>query len=69
MYRLRKNKLKYIKNRIKTQIQMANITGLDRSYISQIYNGRGVSKVGAFAITKAVSPDLEIIDLFENVEE
>ena len=68
MYKLKQEKIQLIKKYIKTQKKMSEITGLDLSYINQIYNGRAVSKVGAFAITKATCPSLEIVDLFDYIE-
>lgn len=68
MYKLKKDKIKFIKSKIKTQKQLAEIVGLDRSYINQILHGRNVSKLGAFAITKAISSTLEIVDLFDYIE-
>lgn len=69
MYKLKREKIQLIKKHIKTQKKMSEITGLDLSYINQIYNGRAVSKVGAFAITKATSSVLEIADLFDYTED
>ena len=49
------------------QKDLAEIIGVDRSYISQIANGNDISKLCAYAICKAVSADLEIIDLFKQI--
>lgn len=43
---------------------IAEITGISESYISQIKKGRSVSKVFAYAMCKAISKDCEIEDLF-----
>ena len=43
---------------------LAEITGISESYISQIKKGRSVSKVFAYAICKAICKDYKIEDLF-----
>lgn len=43
---------------------IAEITGISESYISQIKSGRSVKKIVAYAICKAISKDYEIEDLF-----
>lgn len=43
---------------------IAEITGISESYISQIKSGRSISKVFAYAICKAICKDYEIEDLF-----
>lgn len=50
--------------------QLAEIVGLNASYMSEIVNGRrqDISKTTAYAITKAISPNLEINDLFNVVD-
>ena len=53
-----------IKRNKKTQTNIAEIIGVHRTYISQIVNGRGTSKLCAYAICKSISPDLELNDLF-----
>jgi transcriptional regulator with XRE-family HTH domain len=69
MYRLKRNKIKYIKSQIKTQKELAERIGIDESYVSQMFNGRDVSKLCAYATTKATSSVLEIADLFDYTEE
>lgn len=56
---------KLLKDKQKKQKEIANIVGIDKSYMSQITNGRAISKLCAYAICKAISPDLEIQDLFD----
>lgn len=46
------------------QKEIAEKIGVDRTYISQMSNGKGVSKLCAYAVCKAVSPELELYDLF-----
>lgn len=43
---------------------IAEQIGVDKSYISQVANGKGISKLCAYAMCKAISPNLEIHDLF-----
>ena len=49
---------------------LAKIVGVGESYISQVLNGRrkSISKMTAYSICKAISPDLEISDLFDIFE-
>lgn len=56
-------KIKGIKQR-----EIAEVIGVDRTYLSQMTNGRGVSKLCAYAICKAISPELEINDLFRQIK-
>lgn len=62
-----KNELKKMKlhNR-----DIAEIVGVTEGYISQIINIRklDISKTLAYAICKAISPDLEIADVFDIIE-
>lgn len=46
---------------------LADKVGIDKSYLSQIMNGRKVSKVIAYAICKGTVEDFEIKDLFYRV--
>ena len=55
---------RFIKSSGKKQKDLAQEIGVDKSYISQIANQRGISKLCAYAVCKAISPDLEIRDLF-----
>lgn len=48
----------------KKQKEIAKIIGIGSSYVSQIANGECISKLCAYAVCKAISPDLEIQDLF-----
>ena len=59
-----KNFNKLLKENNKKQKEIAEVIGVDKSYISQIANGKGISKLCAYALCKAISPDLEIHDLF-----
>lgn len=68
-----------IKNGIKEQLKSNGIkfnelskrVGINRCYMSEIMNGRRktVSKTVAFSICKAISPNLEVQDLFDIYEE
>jgi len=49
------------------QKEIAEITGITDGYISQIANGEDTTKASAYAVCKAISPDLEIQDLFNFV--
>ena len=64
IYQIKDGIKKQIKEKIKFK-DLAKKVGINSGYISQIMNGRKASKVIAYSITKAVSPDLEIKDLFE----
>lgn len=57
---------KEVIHRKKTNREIADILGVTEGYISQIINRRKtkISKLMAYAFCKAVSPDLEIKDLF-----
>lgn len=48
-----------------TITDLANRIGINRSYASQIVNGRKTTKVVAYCITKAISPMYEIADVFD----
>ena len=65
-YRLKEGMKQEIKKHTKFKV-LAERIGIDESYISQIVNGRRltISKTVAFAICKALSPDLEIQDIFD----
>lgn len=63
-----------IKNDIRKHIkfkQLAEIVGVNPCYMSEIMNGRrkSISKTVAFSVCKAISPDLEIEDIFDITEE
>jgi transcriptional regulator with XRE-family HTH domain len=67
MYKLAINKEEFkslLKIKGIKQKEIAEVIGVDRTYISQMTNGRGVSKLCAYAITKAISSDLEVENLF-----
>lgn len=49
---------------IKTQKELAEKVGIRADYISQILNGKHTTKRTAYAITKSISPDLEIENIF-----
>lgn len=70
MYKLKYNSKdfkKLIKDYKIKQKEIAEIVGIDVSYISQIVNGRSVSKLCAYAICKAISTDFEIENLFKKI--
>lgn len=46
------------------QKEIAKIIGIGDGYMSQIANGEDITKLCAYAVCKAISPDLEIQDLF-----
>ena len=62
-----KNGMKEQIRMIKTNRDIANDLGINEGYISQIINRRKtkISKLMAYGFCKAVSPDLEISDLFD----
>lgn len=66
MYRIKEGKHKEIK-KIITNRKIAEITGLNEGYVSQILEAKrlDVSKTAVYAICKSISPDLEITDLFD----
>lgn len=43
---------------------IAEKIGVSEGYISQIKKGKCISKLCAYAVCKAIAPDLEIEDLF-----
>lgn len=62
-----------MKDIIRKQIRfnkLAEIVGVNRCYMSEIMNGRrnNISKMLAYSICKAISPDLEIADIFNITE-
>lgn len=65
-----KNKSEFrsiIKDTNKTQKNLAEKVGIGQDYISQIMNGRPITRVTAYAISKAISSVAEINDFFEKV--
>lgn len=58
-----------IKKRIKYK-DLSNIVGINACYMSEIMNARRktISKTLAYSICKAISPNLEIEDLFNVIE-
>lgn len=62
-YKFKKEMKQTIKKE-KTYTEIAEIIGIDRTYLSQIVNGRKCSKVIAYAFCKAISPMTEVEDLF-----
>ena len=66
MYKIKDGKHKEIKM-LKKNREIAEITGLNEGYISQILHGKrtDISKTAAFAICKSISPELEISDIFD----
>lgn len=68
MYRLAINKEEFkqlLKLKGIKQKQIAEVIGVDKTYLSQMTNGRGVSKLCAYAVCKAISSDLEVENLFD----
>ena len=65
MYKIKDDKIKNIKKWGIVR-KIAKETELDESYISQVLNGKRTikKKVYAYAITKTISPELEIENLF-----
>ena len=62
-----------VKNQIRKVIRfnkLAEKVGINKCYMSEIMNGRRetISKTLAFSICKAISPDLEIENLFNITE-
>ncbi len=58
-----------MKDAIKKKInfnRLAQKVGINRCYMSEIMNGRRdtISKTLAYAICKAISPELEVSDIF-----
>lgn len=67
MYKLKISTAEFnfiLKSRMLKRKDLAEITGISESYISQIKKGRSVSKVFAYAICKAICKDYEIENLF-----
>lgn len=55
---------------IQNQKKFAKKIGISQEYLSKIQNEKlDCGKTTAYAITKAFDKDLEILDLFERVEE
>lgn len=65
MYKIKKEEIDKIK-KYGTVREISKETGLTEGYISQILNGTKtkITKQTAYAITKAISSDFEIEDLF-----
>lgn len=62
-----------MKDIIRKQIRfnkLADIVGINHCYMSEIMNGRRktISKTVAYSICKAISPNLEISDIFNITE-
>lgn len=53
-----------LKTRMLKRKDLAEITGISESYISQIKKGRSVKKIVAYAMCKAICKNYEIEDLF-----
>ena len=66
MYKIKEEEIKKYKKYGLVR-KVSQKTGVTEGYISQILNGRktDISKVIAYAITKAISNDLEIENLFD----
>lgn len=63
--KIKPGKKDFIKDKIKFN-ELARRVGVNRCYMSEIMNGRRqtISKTLAYAICKAVSPELEVSDIF-----
>lgn len=67
-YKLKQGMKKQIREKIRFN-KLAEKVGVGRCYMSEILNGRKTSsKTLVFSICKAISPDLEIENLFDVVE-
>ena len=67
-YKIKKGRKEQIRKKIRFN-KLAEKVGVGRCYMSEIVNGRETSsKTLVFSICKAISPDLEIEDLFDVVE-
>ena len=66
MYRIKEEKIKDIK-RYGTVRKIAEITGLNEGYVSQVLKGTKTikKKIYAYAITKSIDSNYEIEKLFE----
>lgn len=66
MYKIKKEEIDKIK-KYGTVREISKETGLTEGYVSQILNGTKtkITKRTAYAITKAISSDFEIEDLFD----
>lgn len=67
MYKLKISSTEFnliLKSRRLRRKDIAEITGLSESYISQLKSGRSVKKIVAYAICKAICKDYEIENLF-----
>lgn len=67
MYKLKISSTEFnliLKSRRLKRKDIAEITGLSESYISQLKSGRSVKKIVAYAICKAICKDYEIENLF-----
>lgn len=68
-YRIKPGMKEQIKKVVKFK-DLAERVGIDKCYMSEVMNGRRktISKTLAFSICKAISPDLEIPDIFDIIE-
>ena len=65
VYEIKEEVKDMLKQKNITQEDLADIVGIGRSYINQILNGRiTIPKRTAYFITKAISSDFEIDDIF-----
>lgn len=66
MYRIKEDKIKDIK-RYGTVRKIAEITGLNEGYVSQVLKGTRTvkKKIYAYVITKSIDSNYEIENLFE----
>ena len=66
MYRIKEDKIKDIK-RYGTIRRIAEITGLNEGYVSQVLKGTRTikKKIYAYAITKSIDSNSKIENLFE----
>lgn len=65
-YKMKKGMKEQIRKKIRFN-KLAEKVGINKCYMSEIVNGRRktISKRLAYSICKAISPDLEIEDLFD----
>ena len=63
--KIKPGKKEFMKDKIKFN-ELARRVGVNRCYMSEIMNGRRqtISKTLAYAICKAISPELEVSDIF-----
>ena len=63
-YKFKRNKRDDVLHK-RTFADIAEEIGIDKTYLSQIVNGRKCTKIIAYAFCKAISSQTEIEELFE----